>query len=175
MRRMPSLTAEAWSAEQRCLADKRAASRGGRCVGPGACWRRTPALAAQADAWRLVMERRTSRPRRLSERAIRVANRHCTAAYAWCRPTAAASRAGRDRAVMEALADRQPPTCNDPMEALVYGISRERLETTGLSEATAVRALAALGPACHGTGGAGRLWVHAVARGQHVRTGSLPG
>jgi hypothetical protein len=36
---------------------------------------------------------------------------------------------------MEVLADRQPPTCNDPLEALVYGISRERMETTGLAEA----------------------------------------
>jgi 4-carboxymuconolactone decarboxylase len=146
MSRIPYLTAEALSAEQRCLAEKLAASRGGRLVGPGAFWLRNPALAAQADAWRLLMERRTSLPRRLSELAILVANRHFTASYAWCRHTAAASHAGLDRAVIEALADCQQPTFSDPMEALVYGISRELLETTGLSEATYVRALAALGP-----------------------------
>src|SRR5262245_14615335 len=146
MSRIPYLTAEALSAEQRCLAEQLAASRGGRLVGPGAFWLRNPRLAAQADAWRLLMERRTSLPRRLSELAILVANRHFTASYAWCRHTAAASRAGLERAVIEALADRQQPTFSDPMEALVYGISRELLETTGLSEATYVRALAALGP-----------------------------
>jgi 4-carboxymuconolactone decarboxylase len=46
-----------------------------------------------------------------------------------------------------ALADRQQPTCSDPLEALVYDVSREILETTGLAEATYARALAALGPA----------------------------
>ena len=147
MSRIPYLTAEELSDAQRCLAEKLAASRGGRLVGPGAFWLRNPALAAQADAWRLLMERRTSLPRRLSELAILVANRHFTASYAWCRHTAAASRAGLDRAVIEALADHQQPTFSDPMEALVYGVSKELLETTGLSEPTYARALAALGPA----------------------------
>jgi 4-carboxymuconolactone decarboxylase len=146
MSRIPYLTAEELSDEQRRLAAKLAASRGGRLVGPGAFWLRNPALAEQADAWRLLMERRTSLPRRLSELAILVANRHFTASYAWCRHTAAASRAGLDRAVIEALADRQQPTFSDPMEAMVYGVSRELLETTGLSAATYARALAALGP-----------------------------
>jgi 4-carboxymuconolactone decarboxylase len=147
MSRIPYLTAEELSDEQRCLAEQLAASRGGRLVGPGAFWLRNPALAAQADAWRLLMERHTSLPRRLSELAILVANRHFTASYAWCRHTAAASRAGLDRAVIEALADRQQPTCSDPLEAMVYEVSRELLETTGLAEATYARALAALGPA----------------------------
>ena len=146
MSRIPYLTAEELSDEQRRLAAKLAASRGGRLVGPGAFWLRNPALAEQADAWRLLMERRTSLPRRLSELAILVANRHFTASYAWCRHTAAASRAGLDRAVIEALADRQQPTFSDPMEGMVYGVSRELLETTGLSAATYARALAALGP-----------------------------
>jgi len=82
----------------------------------------------------------------MSELAILVATRHFSATYAWCRHAVAASRAGLDRAVIEALADRQQPTCSDPMEAMVYGVSRELLETTGLSVATYARALAALGP-----------------------------
>ena len=62
MSRIPYLTAKELSAEQRCLAEHLAASRGGRLVGPGAFWLRNPALAAQADAWRLLMERHTSLP-----------------------------------------------------------------------------------------------------------------
>src|SRR5262245_19003897 len=76
MSRIPYLTAEALSDEQRRLAAKLAASRGGRLVGPGAFWLRNPALAEQADAWRLLMERGTALPRRMSELAILVANRH---------------------------------------------------------------------------------------------------
>ena len=34
--------------------------------------------------------------------------------------------------MIEALADRLQPTFSDPMEAMVYGVSRELLETTGL-------------------------------------------
>jgi alkylhydroperoxidase family enzyme len=103
-------------------------------VGPGAFWLRNPALAEQADAWRLLMERGTALPRRLSELAILVANRHFSATYAWCRHAAVASRAGLDRAMVEALAEHLPPTFSDPMEAIVYRVSRELLATTGLSE-----------------------------------------
>jgi hypothetical protein len=74
--RIPYLAAEELSDEQRRLAKQLAASRGGRLVGPGAFWLRNPALAEQADAWRLLMERGTALPRRLSELAILVANRH---------------------------------------------------------------------------------------------------
>jgi 4-carboxymuconolactone decarboxylase len=146
MSRIPYLTAEELSDEQRSLAEKLAASRGGRLVGPGAFWLRNPALAEQADAWRLLMERGTSFPQRLSELAILVANRHFSAPYAWCRHTAAASRAGLDRAVIEALADHLRPTFSDPLEEVIYSVSRELLETTGVSETTHARALTALGP-----------------------------
>jgi len=146
MSRIPYLTAEELSDEQRRLAEKLAASRGGRLVGPGAFWLRNPALAEQADAWRLFMERGTSFPQRLSELAILVANRHFSAPYAWCRHTAAASRAGLDRAVIDALEAHLRPTCSDPLEEIVYSVSRELLETTGVSETTYARALAALGP-----------------------------
>jgi 4-carboxymuconolactone decarboxylase len=146
MSRIPYLTAEDLSDEQRRLAEKLAASRGGRLVGPGAFWLRNPALAEQADAWRLLMERGTALPRRLSELAILVANRHFSATYAWCRHAVAASRAGLDRAVIDALAEHLPPTFSDPMEEIVYRVSRELLATTGLSEATFVRAREALGP-----------------------------
>jgi 4-carboxymuconolactone decarboxylase len=146
MSRIPYLTAEELSNEQRRLAEKLAASRGGRLVGPGAFWLRNPALAEQADAWPLLMERGTSLPRRLSELAILVANRHFSATYAWCRHALAASRAGLDRAVMDALADHRQPTFSDALEETVYRVSRELLATTGLSEATFVRAREALGP-----------------------------
>jgi 4-carboxymuconolactone decarboxylase len=146
MSRIPYLTAEKLSDEQRRLAAKLAASRGGRLVGPGAFWLRNPALAEQADAWRLLMERGTSLPRRLSELAILVANRHFSATYAWCRHALAASRAGLDRAVIDALAGHLPPTFSDPMEEIVYRVSRELLATIGLSKATFVRAREALGP-----------------------------
>jgi len=146
MSRIPYLTAEELSDEQRRLAETLAASRGGRLVGPGAFWLRNPALAEQADAWRLLMERGTSLPRRMSELAILVANRHFSATYAWCRHAVAASRAGLDHAVIDALADHLQPTFSDPMEEIVYRVSRELLETTGLTEATFVRAREALGP-----------------------------
>jgi 4-carboxymuconolactone decarboxylase len=146
MSRIPYLTAEELSDEQRRLAAKLAASRGGRLVGPGAFWLRNPALAEQADAWRLLMEWGTALPRRLSELAILVANRHFSATYAWCRHAVAASRAGLDRAVIDALTEHLQPTFSDPMEEVVYRVSRELLATTGLSETTFVRAREVLGP-----------------------------
>jgi 4-carboxymuconolactone decarboxylase len=129
MSRIPYLTAEELSEEQRCLAEKLAASRGGRLVGPGAFWLRNPALAESADALRLLMERGTSLPRHLSELAILVANRHFSATYAWSRHTLAASRAGLDSATIDALEVHQKPLCDNPIEEIVYSVSRELLET----------------------------------------------
>jgi 4-carboxymuconolactone decarboxylase len=146
MSRIPYLTADELSEEQRYLAQKLAASRGGRLIGPGAFWLRNPALADQADELRLLMERHTSLPRRMSELAILVANRHFSATYAWCRHALSATRSGLDRSVIDALGDRQKPTFNDAMEETVYRVSREILETTGLSETTFTRGLDVLGP-----------------------------
>jgi 4-carboxymuconolactone decarboxylase len=146
MSRIPYLTVEELSEEQRRLAQKLAASRGGRLLGPGAFWLRNPALAEQADELRLLMERHTSLPRRLSELAILVANRHFSATYAWCRHALAATRAGLDQSVIDALGDRQEPIFSDTMEETVYRVSREILETTGLSATTFARGLDVLGP-----------------------------
>jgi hypothetical protein len=53
MSRIPYLTAEDLSDEQRRLAEKLAASRGGRLVGPSAFWLRNPVLAEQARFHRI--------------------------------------------------------------------------------------------------------------------------
>lgn len=145
MSRIPYLTTEEMTEAQRRLADKLAASRGGRLIGPGAFWLRNPALAQQADELRLLMERRTSLPRHLSELAILVANRHFSASYAWCRHSLAAVRAGLDPSVIDALEARQNPTFHDAMENAVYSVAKELLETTGLSDATFGRGLHVLG------------------------------
>ena len=58
---------------------------------------------------------------------------------------AGALRAVLDRAVIEALADRQQPTFSDPMERRGYGGSRELLQTTG-SLRPPMPCAAALGP-----------------------------
>ena len=145
MSRIPYLTTEEMTDTQRRLAEKLAASRGGRLVSPGAFWLRNPALAEQADEWRLLMERRTSLPRHVSELAILVANRHFSAPFAWCRHALTAARAGLDQAVIDALEARQQPALNGDMEQAVYRVAKELLETTGLSDATYRRGLDTLG------------------------------
>src|SRR5262249_47579919 len=45
-----------------------------------------------------------------------------------------------------ALANHLRPTFSDPLEEIVYSVSRELLETTGVSATTYAQALAALGP-----------------------------
>jgi 4-carboxymuconolactone decarboxylase len=57
----------------------------------------------------------------------------------------AASRAGLDSATIDALEVHQKPLCDNPIEEIVYSVSRELLETTGLSDATFLRAHDALG------------------------------
>ena len=145
MSRIPYLTTEDMTEAQQLLAEKLAASRGGRLIGPGAFWLRNPALADQANELRLLMERGASLPRHLSELAILVANRHFSASYAWRRHSLAAARAGLDPSVIDALEARRKPTFHDAMADAVYSVSKELLETTGLSDATFDRGLHVLG------------------------------
>lgn len=147
MSRIPDLAPEAMNEDQRRIAAKIAATRGGVVRGPFAIWLRHPKLAEQAEAFGSHLRLGTAVPRRLSELAILVTARHWTAQYEWYAHEAAAREAGIADPIIEAIRHRRAPAFEAADEACVWRLCNELYQTRDVSEATYATARDTLGEA----------------------------
>jgi 4-carboxymuconolactone decarboxylase len=146
MSRLPALTPDQLSPEQRRVHDEIAGPRGGAVGGPFAVWLRIPRIADAANRLGNSLRLEGRLDRRLFELAILVIARHWSAQYEWFVHEKAALDAGLDREVVEAVRHRQLPRFARSDEQLVYDVVTEMHETRTLGQASFDRALAALGP-----------------------------
>jgi 4-carboxymuconolactone decarboxylase len=145
MSRLPALTPEQLSPEQKRLHDEIAGPRGGSVGGPFAVWLRIPRIAEAANRMGNSLRLEGKLDRRLFELAILVIARHWSAQYEWFVHEKAALNAGLSAEVVEALRHRKTPTFPRDDERLVYDLVSELQETRTLSQTSFDRALAALG------------------------------
>jgi len=146
MSRLPALTPDQLSPEQKRLHDAIAGPRGGSVGGPFAVWLRVPRIAEAANRMGNSLRLEGKLERRLFELAILVIARHWSAQYEWFVHEKAALDAGLGRDVVEALRHSQVPSFARADEQLVYDVVTEMHETRTLAQANFERALAALGP-----------------------------
>ncbi len=146
MSRLPALTPDQLSPEQKRLYDEIAGPRGGSVGGPFAVWLRIPRIAEAANRMGNSLRLEGELDRRLFELAILVIARHWSAQYEWFVHEKAALAAGLSGEVVEALRHRRTPTFARDDERLIYELVSELQETRTLSQASFDRALAALGP-----------------------------
>ena len=146
MSRLPALTPDQLSSEQKRLHDAIAGPRGGSVGGPFAVWLRVPRIAEAANRMGNSLRLEGKLDRRLFELAILVIARHWSAQYEWFVHEKAALDAGLARDVVEALRHRAVPSLARDDERLVYDVVTEMHATRTLGQATFDRALAALGP-----------------------------
>ena len=146
MSRLPALTPDQLTPEQKRLHDEIAGPRGGSVGGPFAVWLRVPRIADAANRMGNSLRLDGKLDRRLFELAILVIARHWSAQYEWFVHEKAALAAGLGRDVVEALRHDQAPNFARDDERLVYGVVNELQETRTLGQASFDRALAALGP-----------------------------
>ncbi len=146
MPRLPALTSDQLSLEQKRLHDEIAGPRGGSVGGPFAVWLRVPRIAEAANRMGNSLRLEGKLDRRLFELAILVIARHWSAQYEWFVHEKAALAAGLGGDVVEALRHGQAPRFARDDEQLVYDIVNELQETRTLGAAGFERALAALGP-----------------------------
>ena len=146
MSRLPALTPDQLSPEQKHLHDEIAGVRGGSVGGPFAVWLRIPRIAEAANRMGNSLRLEGKLDRRLFELAILVIARHWSAQYEWFVHEKAALDAGVSREVVEALRHRQAPRFARSDEQLVYDLVSELQETRTLAQASFERTLAALGP-----------------------------
>ena len=146
MSRLPALTPDQLTPEQKRLHDAIAGPRGGSVGGPFAVWLRVPRIAEAANRMGNSLRLEGKLDRRLFELAILVIARHWSAQYEWFVHEKAALNAGVSSDVVEALRHGQAPRFARSDEQLVYDVVRELQETRALAQASFDRALAALGP-----------------------------
>jgi 4-carboxymuconolactone decarboxylase len=146
MSRIPALTPDQLSPEQKRLHDEIAGPRGGSVGGPFAVWLRIPRIAEAANRMGNSLRLEGKLDRRLFELAILVIARHWSAQYEWFVHEKAALNAGLSSEVVEALRHRKTPRFPHDEERLVYDLVSELQETRTLAQASFERALAALGP-----------------------------
>jgi 4-carboxymuconolactone decarboxylase len=144
MTRVPNLTLEELSPEQRRLHDEIASTRS-RVGGPFAIWLRTPRIAEAANHFGGVLRRDSNLEKRLFELMVLVIARHWDAQYEWYAHEKAGRAAGLSDAVIESLRAGERPAFTRDDEALIYDVTHELMARKQLSDATYARALDVLG------------------------------
>jgi 4-carboxymuconolactone decarboxylase len=145
MARLPDLTLEELTPEQRRVHDTIASGPRGNVPGPLAIWLRRPDLAERAQALGQYCRFDSSLPGRLSELAILLTARHWAADYEWWAHEKHARAAGLSAAVIEAVRVQRKPAFERDDEAAVYDIVTTLYRERKLSDALYQRGLQVLG------------------------------
>ncbi len=144
MARITQLPPENMGSEQRRVYDDITA-RIGRDIGPYVAMIRSPGLADRVQTLGKFLRNDTSLPPRLTELAILITARVCTAQFEWYAHAPLAREAGIGQDVIDAIARRQKPEFEKTDEQLVYQFSTELHERQTVSESTYRAAIEQLG------------------------------
>jgi 4-carboxymuconolactone decarboxylase len=145
MSRLPELTHDAMTPEQRLVHDAIVAGPRGQVRGPLAVWLRRPDLAARAQALGEYCRYGSSLPKRLSELAILVTARQWSAEFEWWAHSQHALDAGLSKPIIEAIRINAPPAFTQDDERIVYDIATTLYRNHRLSDALYARGLDVLG------------------------------
>ena len=127
MSRLPELTRDALTDEQRRIHDLIASGPRGRVGGPLATWLYAPQLAERAQALGEYCRYNSSLPPRLSELAILVTAQYWQAGFEWCVHAPLASKGGLADPVIEALRTGAVPDFAQEDERATYAFASELL------------------------------------------------
>ena len=145
MLRIPELSPDRLTPEQREVHDAIVAGPRGKVQGPLAVWLHSPKLAARAQELGAFCRYHTSLPTRLSELAILVTGAHWRAGFEWFVHAPEAIKSGLDAATVDAIRARAKPSFVRSDEAAVHDFARELLDNHRVSDATYERATEELG------------------------------
>jgi len=145
MSRLPDLTPDTMTAEQRRVHDMIASGPRGRVEGPLYSWLHAPGLAERAQELGAYCRYGSSLPPRLSELAILVTAEYWRAGFEWYAHAPIALKGGLPAGVIEAIRTGTAPAFAQEDERVTYDYARELLRTRAVSDATAARAHKVLG------------------------------
>lgn len=140
MPRLPELSPDQMSPEQRRVHDAVLAGPRGKMVGPIQVWLTSPELAEKAQELGAFCRYGTSLPDRLSELAILITGAHWKAGYEWFVHAPIGLKAGLDPAAVEAIRNGEEPKFSKADEAAVYRFAIELLIKRRVSDSTYAQA-----------------------------------
>jgi 4-carboxymuconolactone decarboxylase len=145
--RLPDLTPEQMTPEQRRVADNAVTGKRGRLPAPLRAWLHSPVFGDRAQSLGEFLRYDTSLGPALSELAILVTARFWTAQYEWYAHKKLALQAGVDPAVCDAIARRELPSLSDAKAEVVYEYATTMHADHTVSQALHDRAVVLLGEA----------------------------
>jgi 4-carboxymuconolactone decarboxylase len=145
--RMPPLTPDKMTAEQKKAADEYIALRKSPPAGPFGVMLRVPEVMDLAFKWRQHLTAKPAIEPRLTEFAILVTARHWRQQYEWNAHYPAALKTGVKQETITAIAEGRRPSQLPEDEAILYDLLTELLQNHSVSDPTYARALAKFGEA----------------------------
>lgn len=133
--RLPKLSAENMTPEQRTLSE-RITERRGHTRGPYIAWLYSPGMADRAEALAAYARYECSLPQKLREFCILITARFWDAQYSWNSHVGKAISAGIAPHIVEALAQKKRPVFTVEDERVFFDICIEILENHFVSDAT---------------------------------------
>jgi 4-carboxymuconolactone decarboxylase len=138
--RLPALTNENMTPEQRTLSERIAGRRGGT-RGPFLVWLRSPGLCDRVEALGAYVRFETVLPLKYRELGLILAARYWDAQYSWNAHAKKTVEAGIPAAAVEAIRTGHQPEFDDEDDALFYRFCVELLRDHFVSDETFAAAL----------------------------------
>lgn len=145
MTRLPDLTAESMSDEQKAVAHLITSGPHGKVMGPYPAWLHSPELARRARDLSEYLRFQSAPTKRHAEIAILVTGRYWKAEFEFYAHAELARKAGVEEHIIQALAAGKRPEFNSEEDIVVYELSTELLATRRIGDATYQRALDTFG------------------------------
>jgi 4-carboxymuconolactone decarboxylase len=143
--RLPKLSYEQLSPEQKAAWDEVVAGPRKKMHGPFFIWLHSPELLSRGQKLGLYARFQSSLPQRLSELCILMMAAHWKAAGEWVDHAPIARDLGVDADALEALRKGLPARFKRDDEVAAYELAQELLNTRAVSDATYARVKAVLG------------------------------
>lgn len=145
MSRMPDVSPETLSKEQRDVLDEIVSGPHRRVVGPYPAWLQSPQLASRARALSEYLRFQSTPPKRLAELAILITGRYWKAEFEFYAHAELARNAGLEEPIIQAIAAGKRPDFSEPADETVYDLCTEMLESRRVTDATYERAVDTFG------------------------------
>jgi 4-carboxymuconolactone decarboxylase len=143
--RLPGLTFENMTREQREAAEEASSGKRGRVPAPIRAWLYSPELATRAQRLGEFVRYGTILGPRHSELAILITARFWTSHYEWHAHKREALKAGLDPEIISAIAKNEPPALSDPKDRVIYDYAIDLHRSRSISVDLHARAVSQLG------------------------------
>jgi 4-carboxymuconolactone decarboxylase len=143
--RVPPLSDDELSEDQRAIAAEIAGTRRGVIGGPFAIWLRLPEVVKRISALSDRLRKNSTFEKRLVEIIVLVNTGYWKAEYAWSTHAEQALKEGVPADVIEAIRAGTPPPFTRDDERVIYDVLTELIDKKNLSDATYARGIALFG------------------------------